>query len=203
MSNSIEVAAGTDGKIWVIWRGELQKGIFVKYHDGTKWSEEQLIYQNETKTGHKPHISIGNNNRVWITYCHGNGFSIEYSDGVAWRQNTYIECSRDILPDILPHLEARMEGNIWVFWRDLEEENAGIFYKVGNITSAMLEDVNSNRQTHWDVNRDGIVNIQDLALVSKNFGKYGVKIVGDVNMDTTVDIKDLVLVGHHFGEVTD
>jgi len=51
----------------------------------------------------------------------------------------------------------------------------------------------------WDVNRDGVVDIQDLALVSKNFGKPG-GITEDVNSDGTIDIKDLIMVGHHLGE---
>jgi len=55
----------------------------------------------------------------------------------------------------------------------------------------------------WDVNRDGVVDIQDLVLVSKNFGKSGSEIVGDVNADGTVDISDLVLVGHHLSEITE
>jgi formylglycine-generating enzyme required for sulfatase activity len=54
----------------------------------------------------------------------------------------------------------------------------------------------------WDVNRDGVVDIQDIALVSKNFGKSGVEVIGDVNADGTVDISDLVIVGRHLGEIT-
>jgi hypothetical protein len=52
----------------------------------------------------------------------------------------------------------------------------------------------------WDVNSDGIVDISDLVLVRRNFGKSGVGIVGDVNSDKEVDISDLMLVGIHFVE---
>ncbi len=52
----------------------------------------------------------------------------------------------------------------------------------------------------WDINSDGEVNILDLVLVAKNFGKEGVDIQGDVNEDGVVDISDLVIVGKHFGE---
>jgi iron(II)-dependent oxidoreductase len=55
----------------------------------------------------------------------------------------------------------------------------------------------------WDVNRDGVVDIQDILLVSQNFGKSGAEVVGDVNADGTVDISDLVIVGHHLGEITE
>ena len=50
-----------------------------------------------------------------------------------------------------------------------------------------------------DVNGDGIVNIQDLVLVSSNFGKTGQN-SADVNGDGIVNISDLVLVAGAFGE---
>ena len=50
-----------------------------------------------------------------------------------------------------------------------------------------------------DVNGDGIVNIQDMVLVSSNFGKTGQN-SGDVNGDGVVNISDLVLVAGAFGE---
>ena len=49
-----------------------------------------------------------------------------------------------------------------------------------------------------DVNGDGIVNIQDLVLVSGQFGKTG-EHVADVNGDGVVNIQDLVLVAGAFG----
>ena len=52
----------------------------------------------------------------------------------------------------------------------------------------------------WDINQDGIVDISDLALAGKQFGKIGVGIIGDVNGDGRVDITDLALIGNHFGE---
>jgi len=60
-----------------------------------------------------------------------------------------------------------------------------------------------NNSSPWDVNNDGVVDISDLGLVGKHFGKTGKGIVGDVNEDGTVDISDLVLVGIHFGEQTE
>ena len=50
-----------------------------------------------------------------------------------------------------------------------------------------------------DINGDGIVNIQDMVLVSSNFGKTGQN-PGDVNGDGVVNISDLVLVAGAFGE---
>ena len=54
--------------------------------------------------------------------------------------------------------------------------------------------------TPWDVNDDGIVNIQDLVLVAGQFGESGEDLKGDLNGDGTVNILDLVVVASHFGE---
>ena len=48
-----------------------------------------------------------------------------------------------------------------------------------------------------DINRDGVVNIQDLAIVSARFGERGQN-SADVNEDGRVDIVDLVLVAGAF-----
>ena len=53
----------------------------------------------------------------------------------------------------------------------------------------------------WDVNNDGIVDIQDLLLVSNNFGKVNpANPEVDVNQDGNVDIIDLLLIASHYGE---
>ena len=49
-----------------------------------------------------------------------------------------------------------------------------------------------------DINEDGVVNIQDLVLVSSNFGKTGEN-EADINGDGVVDIVDLVKVAAAFG----
>lgn len=54
----------------------------------------------------------------------------------------------------------------------------------------------------WDVNEDGVINIQDLVLVAGQFGESGEDLKGDLNGDGTVNIQDLVIVASHFGEDT-
>ena len=49
-----------------------------------------------------------------------------------------------------------------------------------------------------DINKDGIVNIQDLVLVASNFGQTGEN-VADVNADGVVNIVDLTLVAGGIG----
>ena len=55
----------------------------------------------------------------------------------------------------------------------------------------------------WDINSDGIIDIQDLVLVSNSFGTKPPKHPrADVNQDGNVDIIDLLFVAAHFGEST-
>ena len=53
----------------------------------------------------------------------------------------------------------------------------------------------------WDINNDGIVDIQDLHAVSSSFGTHDpMEPKVDVNKDGSIDIIDLLLVAAHFGE---
>ena len=53
----------------------------------------------------------------------------------------------------------------------------------------------------WDINSDGIVDLQDMILVSNSFGVESPEHPkADVNRDGNVDIIDLLLVAAHFGE---
>jgi len=66
------------------------------------------------------------------------------------------------------------------------------------LTSVEIEAVNP-----YDINKDGKVDIFDLVLVAKNFGRIIEEPIAenpDVNNDGKVDIFDLVLIGSHFGE---
>ena len=53
----------------------------------------------------------------------------------------------------------------------------------------------------WDINNDGIVDIQDLIMVSNSFATEAPEHPkADVNKDGSIDIIDLLLVAAHFGE---
>jgi len=57
----------------------------------------------------------------------------------------------------------------------------------------------------WDVNQDGVVDVLDLVVVGRHFGKHISDPIlpnPDVNGDGQVNILDLVMVGKHFGERT-
>ncbi len=55
----------------------------------------------------------------------------------------------------------------------------------------------------WDVNQDGITDIQDLMAIARAFGSDDFADILDVNRDGAVDILDLVIVATHYGETAD
>ena len=63
------------------------------------------------------------------------------------------------------------------------------------------EQISMPQTLPWDINNDGVVNIQDLVLVSNSFGVDAPEHPKvDVNNDGRVNILDLILVAAHFGE---
>ena len=65
-----------------------------------------------------------------------------------------------------------------------------------------IEDIPFGRP-RWYINGDNVVDILDLIIVAREFGKKSFELLepkADVNLDGIVDILDLVIVAHHFGE---
>ena len=67
------------------------------------------------------------------------------------------------------------------------------------LKTATTEDGDCSVTNTKDVNKDCVINIQDLVLVATHFGRGGDN-VADVNGDGSVDIIDLVLVAGAFGD---
>ena len=63
---------------------------------------------------------------------------------------------------------------------------------------AVEPDIAGSKSVAADINGDGVVNIQDLVLVSSNFGETGEN-PADVNKDGVVNIADLVMVAGELG----
>ena len=76
----------------------------------------------------------------------------------------------------------------------------GFSYKLDEVSTPgqVLLDVTSVNTLTGDVNGDGIVNSQDLALVSSNWLHTGADVVGDINHDGIVNSQDLALVSSNW-----
>ena len=87
-----------------------------------------------------------------------------------------------------PSTEISRKAHLWVIDRQ------------GNIAwnSFLIEPDNSVQRVVADVNGDGVVNVQDLALVAPNFGAAGEN-AADVNGDGVVNIQDFVQVAGQLG----
>ena len=66
------------------------------------------------------------------------------------------------------------------------------------------EEIRVPKTLPWDVNSDGVVDIQDLIMVSESFGVAAPEHPKvDLNKDGSVDMIDLLLVAAHFGELSE
>lgn len=69
----------------------------------------------------------------------------------------------------------------------------------GNISSDTSKTINV--VPTWDVNRDGLIDVYDIAVIAKNFGQsVSGKNEADVNGDGVIDILDLAIVCKHFND---
>lgn len=61
--------------------------------------------------------------------------------------------------------------------------------------------VSSGELPAWDVNKDGVINLQDIIIVISHFGEQVISPSNpDVGRDGMVDISDLIIVALHYGE---
>ena len=88
-------------------------------------------------------------------------------------------------------------------------ENAELVEHLSQRLRAGWKEAVSNGQEHipiphalpWDINNDGIVDIQDLLLASNSFGEETLEYPkADVNNDGNIDIIDLLIIAAHLGE---
>ncbi len=85
--------------------------------------------------------------------------------------------------DLVEHLSERLQAGWQAALPDNQEQNSNSIF------------------LPWDVNNDGIVDIQDLLLVANSFESDKLEYPKvDINKDGNVDIIDLLLIASHYGE---
>jgi carboxyl-terminal processing protease len=119
-----------------------------------------------------------------------------YSPGRSLDVNKVIQLdSRDGEGGVVPDLRVpRTEAAMIAFGEGQDVELEFAIQTLGRLTSEVAF-------SHvLDLNHDGIVDILDFVLISKDFGKKTPNLDADINQDGVIDISDLVLLGKHFGE---
>ncbi|MDP7180028.1 MAG: dockerin type I domain-containing protein [Candidatus Woesearchaeota archaeon] len=102
-------------------------------------------------------------------------------------------------------LAASAEGNVHALDLGLESRARdhpwpSFQYDDANTGNPNYQEPQGQPQRAWDVNGDNLINIVDLILVARDFGKMTTG-AADVSGDGRVNIVDLILVAQHFGEV--
>ena len=106
-------------------------------------------------------------------------------------------------------LENTFNDPSYIVWSIAYSPNGSVLASASNNGTVLLWDLTpyttivpniSDARLKADVNKDGVVNIQDLVAVAANFGVTGQR-RADVNGDGTVDIRDLVAVAAAFGRM--
>ncbi|MFC1714682.1 dockerin type I domain-containing protein [Candidatus Poribacteria bacterium] len=82
------------------------------------------------------------------------------------------------------------------------DTESGSIYRINQDESSPIVNLDP---PPWDINKDGVINISDLALLSQHFGEHITTPLDpnpDANDDRKVDILDMILVARHLGEIS-
>ena len=117
----------------------------------------------------------------------------------------FAESPRDVLQQdsltqtAVPDTFRSLKKNVVQKMQQLNDPQNEIQPEKPLIAQNRLQSQVPEKPAPWDVNGDFVVDVFDLVIVGKEFGKAGDN-RADVNGDKMVNIFDLVLVGSHFGE---
>jgi len=130
-----------------------------------------IIFRNDTQANITSH---------WLDYEGNEVFYRKIPAGTFFVQDTFV-------------------GHIWVI-KDVNAENLAVFRAEEKTGLALVTPKGGRKLAKWDVNRDSVVDIRDLVVLSTHFGKTEVGHPADVNGDGVIDIRDLILVAGALGE---
>jgi len=151
-------------------------------------------------------VNDGNNAPVIETFVPSNSLSFNESDvitvGIIATDADGDELTYDIKIDGVT--QSTSSSYVW----ETDYSSAGT-HTIEITVSDGVEQVTDSRtitindvQPRWDVNEDGIVDVLDITIISK---EYNTSVEApyprwDVNQDGEIDVLDMALVGSHFGE---
>ncbi len=87
-------------------------------------------------------------------------------------------------------------------WGDLNSNNAVDANDLRLFHQGWLKTTSWYKPIAEDINNDGIVNFDDFAILSTDWGRWGRRLAGDLNNDEFVEHLDLLLLAEHWLEQT-
>ncbi len=133
-------------------------------------------------------VTLALSGRVYkdSSYTFGRAITVSGIDGVTFRSYDV-----DRISDTVVTVELTFNGNIQTDSRLIFTVEAGAI--AGYNGSALTAEIPVTAGLEADANNDGVVSIEDVVLVTSNYGQTGTN-AADVNGDGVVNAKDLLVV---------
>jgi hypothetical protein len=137
-----EIAAGTDGKIHLVWDDYTYGStvnsvpeIFYSCFNGTSWSSPIPLTLNDSCRSSNPSIAVDKNNNLyvsWYDYRSGNpAVYFRKHDGTGWGTEIKVAGMTEApCPEECPKIAVDSKGKIYIVWFDDKDgnENREIYY---------------------------------------------------------------------------
>jgi len=206
---SPSVVQAKDGKIWVFWSQymtDTHEQICYKTFDGSSWSSEAQL-TSDPKDNLNPTALAEQDGTLWVLWQSKEQqvpatwdlfYKISLDNGVTWSLSS-IQFTTDKKDDIQPSVTQALDKSLWVVWTSNRldsngNSNVDLYYRVSLL---------------GDINKDGIINTQDLDMIARAMATDPNWPHGtgwnqwnpdcDLNVDNQVDIEDLVIAIVNYG----
>lgn len=188
-----------DGRIWVVWHSNRlgDNEVLGKVYDGLSWSDYMRLTTN-AQDDTNPSILQTIDGTLWLFWSSPPSVNARndlyyktlLNNGDTWSER--VQFTTDPYDDIWSSITQTNDTKIWVLWvsdrADQPWGNWDIYYRT---TLA------------GDINDDGAVDINDLAILDDAYGftpgNPGWDATTDINKDDVIDIYDLAIVGRNYG----
>lgn len=191
------IMQASNGTIWVVWSSYRTGNyeLFYKTFNGPTWSSDTQLTNNQV-FDMVPSIAQARDGTIWVVWQSGrpeqalDDLYYKVYDGSAWSSDRQL--TSDPASDMTSSIAQINDGKIWIVWAADRDEDFDIYYKtvqvkipgdvdgdvdvdisdlsdLSNAYGSELEDPNWN--PNCDFNSDDKVDVSDLFILSKNFGK--------------------------------
>jgi len=196
-----------DGRIWVVWASSRMGDyeIFHKTFNGSSWSPDKPLTTDTKKEDTNPTIFQTTDGVIWVVWA-ASEFTPTATDELYYMTSTdngatwsaTIQLTKNTFDDTWPDALQARDFSIWITWGSNRDANGNwdLYYK-----TTLL----------GDVNNDGQINMEDLALIARALlttpasgGTPGAWWAwnpdADLDRNNRVDGDDLAIAGKNYGK---